>query len=229
MSEHNITVEGGSSVRLPTAGKYCDRDIVITAKGGSGGGQVYVDGIIEVNVGETVYLYIIGTDSEAGTPMIDSYDCGENPDIISVVGEPEDYPENLAVTGVSEGKTIVTYQYNTDFWESENNFTRVLHYQINVIDAAASDAEYQYEDTLNMSVGDTETVFMPCPYDSPGVGDYTVIKNGHLVSVDAWGGDSVDISANDTGTAVIRFDYGSYEPGGDFTASCTLILTINIL
>lgn len=33
---HNITVEGGSSVRLPTAGKYCDRDIIITATGGGG-------------------------------------------------------------------------------------------------------------------------------------------------------------------------------------------------
>lgn len=32
---HNITVQGGTSVRLPTAGKYCDRDIVITAQGGS--------------------------------------------------------------------------------------------------------------------------------------------------------------------------------------------------
>jgi hypothetical protein len=32
----NIEVEGGSSVRLPTAGKYCDRDIVITATGGGG-------------------------------------------------------------------------------------------------------------------------------------------------------------------------------------------------
>lgn len=32
---HNITVEGGTSVRLPTAGKYCDRDIVITATGGA--------------------------------------------------------------------------------------------------------------------------------------------------------------------------------------------------
>jgi hypothetical protein len=38
MSEHNITVEGGTSVRLPTAGKYCDRDIVVTATGGGGGG-----------------------------------------------------------------------------------------------------------------------------------------------------------------------------------------------
>lgn len=31
MSEHNISVEGGTSVRLLTAGKYCDRDIVVTA------------------------------------------------------------------------------------------------------------------------------------------------------------------------------------------------------
>lgn len=30
---HNITVEGGSAVRLATAGKFCDRDIVITATG----------------------------------------------------------------------------------------------------------------------------------------------------------------------------------------------------
>lgn len=31
---HKITIEGGTSVRLPTAGKYCDRDIVITSTGG---------------------------------------------------------------------------------------------------------------------------------------------------------------------------------------------------
>lgn len=35
MSEHEITVEGGTSVRLPTAGKYCDRDIIVTSTGGS--------------------------------------------------------------------------------------------------------------------------------------------------------------------------------------------------
>lgn len=34
MAEHSITVQGGSSVRLKTAGKYCDRDIVVTAEGG---------------------------------------------------------------------------------------------------------------------------------------------------------------------------------------------------
>lgn len=38
MSEFNITVESGSSVRLPTAGKYCDRDVIVTATGGGGGG-----------------------------------------------------------------------------------------------------------------------------------------------------------------------------------------------
>lgn len=38
MSEHNITVQAGKSLRLLTAGKYCDRDIVVTAEGSSGGG-----------------------------------------------------------------------------------------------------------------------------------------------------------------------------------------------
>lgn len=37
MSEHNITVDSGTSLRLKTAGKYCDRDILVTATGGSGG------------------------------------------------------------------------------------------------------------------------------------------------------------------------------------------------
>lgn len=33
MSQFNITVDGGTSVRLPTAGKYVDRDIIVTATG----------------------------------------------------------------------------------------------------------------------------------------------------------------------------------------------------
>ena len=40
MSEFKITVPGGSTVRLPTSGKYCDRDIVITATGNSGAAGV---------------------------------------------------------------------------------------------------------------------------------------------------------------------------------------------
>ena len=44
MSEHNIVVKGGTSVRLPTAGKYCDRDIIVTAEGGGGIDQIVVTG-----------------------------------------------------------------------------------------------------------------------------------------------------------------------------------------
>ena len=36
MSELNFTVEAGSAIRLKTAGKYCDRDILVTAEGSSG-------------------------------------------------------------------------------------------------------------------------------------------------------------------------------------------------
>lgn len=37
MSELNFTVEAGSAIKLKTAGKYCDRDIVVTAEGSAGG------------------------------------------------------------------------------------------------------------------------------------------------------------------------------------------------
>ena len=35
MSEYNFTVKSGASLRFKTAGKYCDRDIVVTATGGA--------------------------------------------------------------------------------------------------------------------------------------------------------------------------------------------------
>lgn len=41
MSEFNIEVQGGSSVRLPTAGKYCEKDIIVTASGGGGEDEQY--------------------------------------------------------------------------------------------------------------------------------------------------------------------------------------------
>ena len=40
MSEISITVEGGTSKRLLTAGKYCDKDIIVTAEGGGGVGAL---------------------------------------------------------------------------------------------------------------------------------------------------------------------------------------------
>lgn len=38
MNEFNIEVNGGVSVRLPTGGKYCDRDIIVTSIGSSAEG-----------------------------------------------------------------------------------------------------------------------------------------------------------------------------------------------
>lgn len=35
MNEFQINMDGGSTIRLPTAGKYCDRDILVTAEGGA--------------------------------------------------------------------------------------------------------------------------------------------------------------------------------------------------
>lgn len=77
---HNITVEGGASVRLPTAGKYCDRDIVITA---TGGGVVEPDPrdlyqrveYIE-SAEEGTYPYIITdvyADNESGVEIVASF------------------------------------------------------------------------------------------------------------------------------------------------------------
>lgn len=45
MSEFNINVEGGKSVRLPTGGKYCEKDIIVTASGG--GGTEEIENIID--------------------------------------------------------------------------------------------------------------------------------------------------------------------------------------
>ncbi|MBR5252679.1 MAG: leucine-rich repeat domain-containing protein [Clostridia bacterium] len=61
MNTHNITVQGGESVRLSTAGKYCDRDIIVTAEG-DGGTSVAVEEK-DVNFydydGELLYSYTI--------------------------------------------------------------------------------------------------------------------------------------------------------------------------
>ena len=80
MSTHNITVQGGTSVRLKTAGKYCDRDIIITA---TGGGATPVDPLepyqrveyIE-SAEESTYPYIITdicADNYTGAEIIASF------------------------------------------------------------------------------------------------------------------------------------------------------------
>ena len=44
MADIEITVDGGTSRRLLTAGKYCDKNILITATGGGAEGLKIVSG-----------------------------------------------------------------------------------------------------------------------------------------------------------------------------------------
>lgn len=130
----NIEVEGGTSVRLPTAGKYCDRDIVVTATGGGGGpeeewfndGNTHLwihlkDGKLKPNLG-------IGVN---GTVTVDWGD-GTTPAVLTGTNEgttkwaPDheytsagDYVITLTVDGTarlmgtSDGAYICTYRWDT--------------------------------------------------------------------------------------------------------------------
>lgn len=80
MSAFNVEVAGGSSVRLPTAGKYCDRDIIVTATGGGIPEPTYRDLYQRVeyieSAEEGTYPYIITdfiADNESGVEIIASF------------------------------------------------------------------------------------------------------------------------------------------------------------
>lgn len=66
----NITVEGGTSIRLPTAGKYCDRDIIVTAEGGG----IELDVITASTLPDAVTdgQIVVITDTTPGTVYIDT-------------------------------------------------------------------------------------------------------------------------------------------------------------
>lgn len=66
----NITVEGGTSVRLPTAGKYCDRDIIVTAEGG--GVELDVVTASSLPAAVTNGQIVVITDTTPGTVYIDT-------------------------------------------------------------------------------------------------------------------------------------------------------------
>lgn len=70
MSEHNIVVEGGTTVRLPTAGKYCDRDILVTAEGGGLTLEVITASALPDTVVDGQIVVI--TETAAGTVYIDT-------------------------------------------------------------------------------------------------------------------------------------------------------------
>lgn len=68
---YNITIESGQSVRLPTAGKYCDRDIVVTANVDSGDGAVDITGCNPYRglmLAEVKNVSIVSHDAESTGP-----------------------------------------------------------------------------------------------------------------------------------------------------------------
>lgn len=65
-----ITVAGGKSVRLPTAGKYCDRDIIVTAEGGGISLDVITASVLPDTVTDDQIVVI--TDTTPGTVYIDT-------------------------------------------------------------------------------------------------------------------------------------------------------------
>lgn len=70
MSEHNIVVQGGTTARLLTAGKYCDRDILVTVEGGG----LSLDVVTASALPDTVVdgQIVVITDTTPGTVYIDT-------------------------------------------------------------------------------------------------------------------------------------------------------------
>ena len=136
-----IEVNAGSSVKLPTAGKYCDRDIVVTATDGDGGyDEGYADGVAKVEESNAAIL----TDCNAVLP-----DKGVEPadtleQVPQRIGEIESYADGYDV-GVEDGKQA---EYDR-FWDA---------YQAN---GNRRNYEYAFRADYSTTGGFTADVFHP--------------------------------------------------------------------
>ena len=88
MSQHNIIVQAGSSIRLLTAGKYCDRDIVVTAEGSGGGDVGELDALLDGTL----------TELNSNASKVRMYACREIDTLVSV--------------NLPEAKEIGNYAFN---------------------------------------------------------------------------------------------------------------------
>ena len=150
MSEINISIDGGTSKRLLTAGKYCDRDIVVTAEGG---GQV----------GEfTQYAKFIAKPASTTSFVIEN-PLGGIAKYISVIMKPyeltarrrcrkyaADYNLGIAVGEYSDTDSLVLYTSklttgtvgNATFKITEGE---IILYRYNSANAWETSAEYEIE------------------------------------------------------------------------------------
>jgi hypothetical protein len=114
----NIEVDGGSSVRLPTAGKYCDRDIVITAKGGGGDINAFIDrSITEVNIPEGVTK--IGDFAFRSCTKLTSVTL---PSTLKTIGSSAFYSTKITTLDVPNGVTTI----NSNAYTSCTSLTTVF-------------------------------------------------------------------------------------------------------
>ena len=105
MSEFNIEVECGSSVRLPTAGKYCDRDIVVKAVGGDDGSYKSVIERTATNPTLPSDLTVIGNSVFRNCTSLTSISVPEG--VTSIEAFAFQNCTNLALISLPEGITIM--------------------------------------------------------------------------------------------------------------------------
>ena len=114
MSIHNITVEGGSSVCLPTAGNYCDRDILVTARGGGGGDPFLPSGYVRCG-----YIQFTG-DQYLDTGVF----CNETTRIKSVFTRERSESAYLyGATSSGNATTVSAYIGTGANWRFKNKYT----------------------------------------------------------------------------------------------------------
>lgn len=124
MSAFNIEVAGGSSVRLPTAGKYCDRDIIVTATGGGGGGGISFDDIASCQLDGEVNLTV--TSIKAGAFWGNSKITAVKAPNATDIEERAFYScGSMAKIDASEVKSIGTYGLAYCYDLAELNFPKL--------------------------------------------------------------------------------------------------------
>lgn len=146
---------------------------------------VSVSGHYTISVGESVEIGGLAEDLVWDTPIFseDSFDCGDNPDIIEA--SVSDNYEAIILTGLSEGVTEFTLRYGVCDQDG-NPFVRTVKYTIIVTEASGGGSDdiflHTGENTINLKVGETKL------YCTDGKGDNISI------SIFDFGDDSVALT-----------------------------------
>lgn len=177
MSQHEITIEGGTSKRLLTAGKYCDRDILVTATGGASIETVPVTIVDGENLRDTIQVIYTTVDS-SGETMLDCLEVRHT-----------DFPTHTI--NVVKGTTIQIVDLTGDYkigYDSYDGFESVYDYDGTALFCDVTDTPSceitpsQIEITSGGSAPTLVTVVVDC-YKSGINVTYTTYTGGGLATV----------------------------------------------